>query len=152
SKYASLEDVAAIGVVGQAPTAALVNDDGAAIGNAILWLDTRASEEARELGTHAYYLGPKLLWLSRHGASMHPPDSARGRADAAWNTPDPNLLNRARWILQSHAFVAYRLTGVAAIDPSTAALCVPLFDFERRDWNPAACASCGVRADQLPPV
>jgi xylulokinase len=151
---ASLEGIAAIGVVGQAPTAALVDAQGTAIGNAILWLDTRATDEARELGVHAYYLGPKLLWLSRHGASMHPRDleSARGRADAAWNTPDPKLLTRARWILQSHAFIAFRLTDVAATDYSTAALCIPLFDFEKRDWNPAACASCGVSAEQLPPI
>lgn len=131
---APLDDVTAIGVVGQAPTAALVDDSGAATGGAILWLDTRASDEARELGVHAYYLGPKLLWLARHGA------------------PDPDLLSRARWILQSHAFVAYRLTGVAATDPSTAALCAPLFDLAARRWDEDACASCGVRPDQLPPI
>ncbi|MBX3202238.1 MAG: hypothetical protein KF894_29175 [Labilithrix sp.] len=148
----TLADVTAIGVVGQAPTVALVDDDGGALGAAILWLDTRAADEARELGVHAYYLGPKLLWLSRHGASPRPPDSARGRADAAWHLPDPALLSRARWILQSHAFVAYRLTGVAAIDPSTAALCLPLFDLATRTWTPSACASVGVRAEQLPPI
>ncbi len=152
STRAPLEEVSAIGVVGQAPTAVLVDEHGAAIGHAILWLDTRADDEARELGVHAYYLGPKLLWLARHGASMHPPESARGRADAAWNTPDPNLLGRARWILQSHAFLAYRLTGVAATDPSTAALASPLFDLAGRKWNEAPSASCGVRADQLPPI
>src|SRR5690606_24494620 len=118
---ASLDSVTAIGVVGQAPTAALVDDEGAAIGPAVLWLDTRAAAEARELGVHAYYLGPKLLWLSRHSAA---------------------LLSRARWILQSHAFVAYRLTGVAATDPSTAALAAPLFDLEARAWSAGACASC----------
>ncbi|MBX3205880.1 MAG: hypothetical protein KF764_12475 [Labilithrix sp.] len=147
-----LAEVTAIGVVGQAPTLALVDDGGGALGAATLWLDTRAADEARELGVHAYYLGPKLLWLSRHGASPRAPDSARGRADAAWHLPDPTILARARWILQSHAFVAYRLTGVAAIDPSTAALCLPLFDLAARTWAPSACASVGVRAEQLPPI
>lgn len=149
---ASLADVAAIAVVGQAPTAVLVDDRGAALGSAVLWLDTRAAEEARELDVPAYYLGPKLLWLSRHGASTANPDSARGRAAAAWTTPDPAVVSRARWILQSHAFVAYRLTGEVAIDPSTAALCLPLFDLGARAWRPSACAAVGIRPDQLPPV
>lgn len=150
--HGDLAEVAAIGVVGQAPTVVLVDEGGAALGGAILWLDTRAHDEARELGVYAYYLGPKLLWLSRHGASLHTPDSARGRAGAAWHLPGPNVLERARWILQCHAFVAYRLTGVAAIDPSTAALSLPLFDLATRSWIPSECASAGVRVEQLPPV
>jgi xylulokinase len=85
---------------------------------AILWLDTRADAEAAELGTQAYYLGPKLLWLARH---------------------EPDALAKARWILQSHAYVAYLLTGEVATDPSTAALCVPLFDLTKRTWaDPAS--------------
>jgi xylulokinase len=130
SSLVGLDEITAIGVVGQAPTAALVDEAGDAAGPAILWLDTRADVEARELGVPAYYLGPKLLWLSRHGA----PASA------------------ARWLLQSHALLVHRLTGEAAIDPSTAALCLPLFDLEARAWIPERCAELGLRPDQLPPV
>ncbi|HVH47514.1 MAG TPA: FGGY family carbohydrate kinase [Labilithrix sp.] len=148
----SLADVTGIGVVGQAPTVVLVDDAGAALGSAVLWLDTRAATEARELDVHAYYLGPKLLWLARHGAPAQTPDSARGRADVAWGIPDPDVLSRARWLLQSHAFVAYRLTGEAAIDPSTAALALPFFDLATRTWTPSACAPVGVRPEQLPPI
>src|SRR6185369_15096816 len=53
----SLSDVAAIGVVGQAPTAVLVSEGGETLGPSVLWLDTRAHAEATELGVHAYYLG-----------------------------------------------------------------------------------------------
>src|SRR5689334_22368262 len=63
AERASLDDVAAIAVTGQAPTAVLVDDRGEVVRPAVLWLDTRASAEANEMGTHAYYLGPKLLWL-----------------------------------------------------------------------------------------
>lgn len=147
-----LSEVTAIGVVGQAPTIALVDAAGAATGAAILWLDTRAIVEARELGVPSYYLGPKLLWLSRHGGNAHAPDSARGRADAKWGTPDPDLLKKARWILQSHAFVAYRLTGEVATDPSTAALAIPLFDLRAKAWDLSACSRVGIRGEQLPPI
>jgi xylulokinase len=150
--HAHLADVTAIGVVGQAPTAVLIDATGTPLCPAILWLDTRAAAEARELGVHAYYLGPKLRWLSRHGASQRSPDSARGRAEAAWGLPDLDVLERARWIVQSHAFVAHRLTGEVATDPSTAALCLPLFDLATRTWIPSACAAVGVRPEQLPPI
>jgi xylulokinase len=122
-----LENVRAIGVVGQAPTAVLVDADGDAVAPAILWLDTRAAEEARALGVYAYYLGPKLAWIRDHG----------------------DALSRARWILQSHAYVVHRLTGVAATDPSTAALCLPMFDFPKRRW---AAPIDGVRPEQLPAI
>lgn len=105
-----LADVAAICATGQAPTAVLLDDAGKPARNAVLWLDTRAEAEARELDVPAYYLGPKLLWLARHGEL------------------------RARRVLQSHAFVAFRLTGEVATDPSTAALCRPLFDLAARQW------------------
>jgi xylulokinase len=126
-----LSDVAAVGIPGQAPTAVLVDAAGEPIRAAILWLDTRASQEASELGIHAYYLGPKLRWLARY---------------------DGDTLARARWILQSHAFIGQRLTGEVATDPSTAALCLPLFDLAQRRWIPSACASVGVRIEQLPPI
>jgi xylulokinase len=123
--------IAGIAVVGQAPTAVLVDDDGAAVRPAILWLDTRAEAEARALGTEAYYLGPKLAWLARH---------------------EPAALARARWVLESHAFVAYRLTGQVAIDPSTAALRLPLFDLARLDWVHDAFDRAGARREQMPPL
>ncbi len=127
----TLAGVRAIAVVGQAPTAVLVDADGAPIAPAILWLDTRASAEATELGEQAYYLGPKLLWLARHQRAS---------------------LERARFILQSHAFVAQRLTGEVATDLSTATLARPLFDFAKRAWNEEACARIGIRLEQLPPI
>ena len=68
-----MRDVEGVGVVGQAPTAVLVDSEGRAIRPAILWLDVRASDEAlaigRKLGPgraealggnrlHPYYLVP----------------------------------------------------------------------------------------------
>jgi xylulokinase len=133
-----LDEVTCIAVVGQVPTVVLVDAAGAVVRPAILWLDTRADGEARELGTEAYYLGPKLLWLARHEASA---------------------LAKAKWVLQSHAFVAMRLTGEAAVDPSTAALALPLFDLAKLDWVQSAfnrvqdaTSGAGVTPEQMPPL
>lgn len=117
-----LGDVDGVAVVGQAPTAVLLDAEGLATSPAILWLDTRAEVEAKELGVQSYYLGPKLRWLERH------------RADA-WA--------KATAVVQSHAFITHRLTGQLATDPSTAALCLPLFDLAKKEWT---------AAEKMPPI
>jgi len=133
SEKTPLDEIACIAVTGQAPTAVLVDASGSVVRPAVLWLDTRAAAQAKELGSQAYYLGPKLAWLAEH---------------------EPDAIARTRWVLQSHAFLAYRLTGEVAIDPSTAALCAPLFDLERLDWvaTEKTFARVGIGPAQLPPV
>jgi xylulokinase len=142
----SLAQIEGIGVVGQAPTAVLVEADARPLGPAILWLDVRAAAEARAIDAalgpgraealsgnrmHAYYLGPKLAWLRAH---------------------EPRALDRAAHVMQSHAFVALRLTGRAACDPSTAMLCSPLYDARAGTWSEEACRAVGVPIRALPGV
>jgi xylulokinase len=138
--------IEAVGVVGQAPTAVLVDASCRPLLPAILWLDVRASEEARALDAtlgpgraeaiggnrmHAYFLGPKLAWLRAH---------------------QPRALDAAAMVLQSHAFVAMRLTGHAACDASTAMLCAPLFDARSGTWSEEAAKAAGVPTRLLPPI
>ena len=133
-------------VTGQAPTAVLVDGAGRPLRPAILWLDVRADAAARALEEtlgpgraealggnrmHAYYLGPKLAWLRAH---------------------EPEALDRAALVLQSHAFVALRLTGEAACDPSTAMLCSPLFDAHAGRWSDEAARAVGIPARVLPRI
>lgn len=141
-----LAQVDAIGVTGQAPTAVLVDDTGAALRPAILWLDVRAGDEARAIAAalgpgraeaiggnrmHAYYLGPKLAWL---------------RAN------EPGSLDRASLVLEPHAFIAWRLAGEAACDPSTAMLSSPLFDARSRTWSEEGARAVGLPMRLLPRI
>jgi xylulokinase len=141
---ASLADVAGIGVAGQAPTAVLVDANARAVRPAILWLDVRASVEARAVESrlgpgvaegiggnrvHPYFLGPKLAWLAAH---------------------EPQTLERAALIVPSHAFVVLRLTGEVACDASVAMLCAPLFDAAARNWSVAGARAVGVDPTKLP--
>lgn len=141
-----LSQLDGIAVTGQAPTAVLVDADVRPLRPAMVWLDVRATAEARALEAalgpgraealggnrmHAYYLGPKLAWL---------------RAN------EPEVLDRTAHVLQSHAFVAMRLTGVAACDPSTAMLCAPLYDASAGTWSEHACQVAGVDPRVLPRV
>jgi len=142
----ALSAVNAVGVTGQAPTAVLVDDAMRPLRPAILWLDVRADGEARAIDAalgpgraeaiggnrmHAYFLGPKLAWLRAH---------------------EPQVLDRAALVLQSHALVALRLTGEAACDPSTAMLCAPLFDARAGAWSEPGASAVGVPLRLLPPV
>ncbi len=138
--------VDAVGVTGQAPTAVLVDAEGAAIRPAISWLDVRARAEAKAIDAalgpggaeaiggnrmHAYYLGPKLAWMAAN---------------------EPEHIARAHLVLQPHAFVALRLSGEAASDLSTAMLCAPLFDARTRAWSEAGARAVGIPTRILPPI
>jgi sugar (pentulose or hexulose) kinase len=146
AEQTSLARADAIGVTGQAPTAVPVDGKGRALRRAILWLDVRADAEARAIDTalgpggaeaiggnrmHAYYLGPKLAWLRAH---------------------EPEALDRAALVLQSHAFIVLRLTGEAVCDPSTAMLCAPLFDAKSRRWSEAGVRASGMKLRLLPRI
>ncbi len=48
-EVASLAEVVAIALIGNTPTLVLVDGEGAPVGRALLWSDTQAGEEAREL-------------------------------------------------------------------------------------------------------
>jgi xylulokinase len=139
-----LARIEALGVTGQAPTAVLVDGRGLAMRPALLWLDIRADAEARRIDAalgpgrseaiggnrvHAYYLGPKLAWLGTH---------------------EPEALDRAAAVLQSHAFIAMRLTGETACDLSTAMLCAPLFDARTQTWSEEGAGASRVPLRLLP--
>lgn len=141
-----LDDIAGIGVVGQAPTAVLVDANARPVRPAILWLDVRADEEARTLESrlghgraeaiggnrnHAYFLGPKLAWLGAH---------------------EPRSLEAAALIVPSHVFVVLQLTGEAACDPSVGMLCAPLFDAHSQDWSAEGARAVGVDTRKLPRI
>ena len=135
--------VEAVGVTGQAPTLLAVDADGRPLAPAILWLDVRAEEEATALADamgpraeaiggnrlHAYYLGPKAVWLRRHA---------------------PEVWARTATFLQSHSFPVLRLTGERVTDPSSAALCAPLYDARSRAWSAEGAAATGVEVARLP--
>jgi xylulokinase len=103
--------LAGIGLVGQTPTLVLVAEDGAPVRPAMTWQDTRASEQARELGdelgSSERLFGTELPW-----APTYPP------AKLLWLARyEPAVLDATRWALQPKDFVGLHLTGSPLSDP-----------------------------------
>lgn len=135
--------VRAIGLCGQTPTLVLVDTEGAPVGPALTWQDTRARREAEELAERfgdpepiigtalawsASNMPAKMLWLARYGGARY------------WG---------ARWALQPKDFIGMTLSGSPLSDPwSCKGLC------RVSDGTPATevLEACGWPASICPPV
>jgi len=104
-------EVLGVGVCGHSPTLILLDAAGRPARPAILWQDTRAGAEAREL---AAALGPR--WAELLGAHF-PVTPSFAPARLLWiRRHEPEALSRARRAIETKDYVNYRLTGVVASD------------------------------------
>jgi len=135
--------ITGLAVAGQMHGVVLVDDRGAALRPAILWLDQRAAAEAAGYaGLPCAYTavlgnrpspgmaGPVLCWLAAH---------------------EPHTLRASWWALQPKDWLRLRLTGRAATDPTDASGTL-LFDLERDDWAVDLVKLLGLPGELLPPV
>ena len=135
--------VTAMAVAGQMHGLVLVDDRGAPLRQAILWLDQRAAAEAAAyqelpceytavLGNRPSpgMAGPLLSWLMTH---------------------EPCTVRAAWWALQPKDWLRLRLTGQAATDPTDASGTL-LFDLARNAWADPLIEKLGLPREKLPPV
>jgi xylulokinase len=135
--------VTAMAVAGQMHGVVLVDDRGAPLRQAILWLDQRAAAEAATyeelpceytavLGNRPSpgMAGPLLSWLMTH---------------------EPYTVRAAWWVLQPKDWLRLRLTGQAATDPTDASGTL-LFDLARNAWADHLIEKLGLPREKLPPV
>jgi len=135
--------VTAMAVAGQMHGVVLVDDRGAPLRPAILWLDQRAAAEAvtyaelpcdytAVLGNQPSpgMAGPLLSWLVSH---------------------EPCTIRASWWALQPKDWLRLRLTGQAATDPTDASGTL-LFDLARNAWADPLIEKLGLPREKLPPV
>ena len=135
--------VTGLAVAGQMHGVVLVDDRGAALRPAILWLDQRAAAEAAGyadlpcdytavLGNRPSpgMAGPMMCWLAAH---------------------EPHTLRASWWALQPKDWLRLRLPGRAATDPTDASGTL-LFDLDRDDWAADLIKLLGLPRELLPPV
>jgi xylulokinase len=135
--------VTALAVAGQMHGVVLVDDRGAPLRPAILWLDQRAAAEAvtyaelpcdytAVLGNRPSpgMAGPLVSWLMTH---------------------EPCTVRASWWALQPKDWLRLRLTGQAATDPTDASGTL-LFDLARNEWADPLIEKLGLPREKLPPV
>ncbi len=141
-----IASVDVLALTGQAETIVLLDKENRPLGNAIVWLDTRAGEEAKRLeetiGLKNYYsrtgipaIEPaaplcKLPWLAAH---------------------EPERYAKIGKVLMLKDYVAWALTGVMAAEPSVSS-CTGYLNIGKRAWDDTLLAAAGIDKDLLPPL
>ncbi|WP_034300686.1 xylulokinase [Herbaspirillum sp. RV1423] len=133
--------VRAVGLSGQMHGAVLLDERDRVLRPAILWSDSRSTEECAELTRRAPdlhqlagnlampgFTAPKLLWVARH---------------------EPELFAQVACVLLPKDWLRLQMTGRKISDPSDAAGTLWL-DVARRDWSDALLAAGGMRRAQMP--
>ena len=136
-------EVAALGLSGQMHGVVLSDVGGRPLRPAVLWADSRSSDELDAYhGLNADLrrglanppavgmAGPSLLWLRRH---------------------EPQVYGSARWALQPKDWLRLRLTGEAASEPSDASATL-LYDLASDRWAYPVVEALGLRPDLLAPL
>src|SRR3954470_2438377 len=117
--------------------------DGEPLRPALIWCDRRAGDVCLGLDVDAEWLrgvtgcnldpghvGPKIAWLARH---------------------EPDVFGAAEMFALPGAWVAWKASGVLAVDPSNASS-AGLLDPRTRAWSADACAALEVDMTRLPSV
>ncbi len=95
------EDVVALGITHQRETFGCFDEDARPLRPAILWLDTRASDQVMRLGSAAI-----------HRISGKPPSTTPSLYKLAWLADhEPEVLRRTAIVADVHAYLVRRLVG-----------------------------------------
>jgi len=137
--------IAAIALDSQREGVVPVSRSGRPLANCIIWMDRRSWEEARMIGgligeeevyrrtglvVEPTYTATKILWLKKHM---------------------PSVFEKTWVFLQPKEYINYRLTGVAATDPSLASRTM-LFNVSRLEWDDDVACALGIPLDKMPEV
>ena len=142
----SAEDISVLGLSTQGETMLLLDGENRPLRPAILWCDTRAAGEAKDIadrfgsrciqehtgqvGADAIWPGAKLLWVRRH---------------------EPQVFRAMRHTVQLEGWFSYLLTGKFAGEDSILGSSV-YFDIRSRQYWPEMLDFLDIRADQLPEI
>lgn len=133
--------VCAMAVSSQGQTFVSLDGDGNPLHPAIMWYDSRASEEAECLRDN--------LACAVDGSSMPIIEGISPAAKISWLTSRyPDLMLRARKYLLLPDYIAWRLTGEAVTDPNTASS-TGFYADDAAGYSQKVLAAVGVNEDQL---
>jgi xylulokinase len=135
--------VMAIGLSNAGGSMVALDSEGQPVRPAMVWMDTRAGEQAERLlsengqefwlsrlgyRTIAFTLGAKMVWLRER---------------------EPDAYHRVSLVLQPADYVIYRMTGEAVTDRSTACA-TGMYNLRNGEWDTDILAAVGISKSMLP--
>jgi xylulokinase len=132
-------EIEAICLTHQRETFVCVDEQGRPVRPAIVWMDVRATGEVADHGSEEI-----------HRLSGKPPDTTPAFYKLLWlREHEPETLERTRRVVDVHAFLVHRLTGMwrtttACADP------LGLIDMERADCSDDLLARVGLSRERVP--
>ena len=133
--------LAAMSITHQRETFVCLDDKGLALRPAMLWLDTRATEEVRRYGSDAV-----------HRKTGKPPNTATSWSKMLWlREHEPRTLDSTVRVADVHSYLVHRLTGEWAtswgsVDP------LGVLDLESFTLDAGLIDATGLPVDAFPPV
>jgi gluconokinase len=135
--------VAGVAISGAMHSLIALGADGSPLTPSVIWADRRASAQARRLRDS----GEWLALHRRTGTPVHPMSPL---VKLLWFREEaPDVWRRAAHWVGIKEYLLFRLTGLLAIDESTASA-TGLYGLAARDWDAEALDLTGLRRDQLP--
>jgi xylulokinase len=138
-------DIEALGLTGQMHGAVFLDEALLPIRPALIWSDARAEAETSEIEqripreelvartgnrSNVSFTAPKIMWVARH---------------------EPEVMARARWVVQPKDALRARLTGEIGGDVSDASATL-LFDLRARTWSDDICGRLEIDRGKLAPL
>lgn len=140
-KHPHLE-LSAVVLSGQMQDLIMVDAHNQVIGNAILYSDTRCQDEfaqyEQEFGLE------RAMRITRNGC-----DAASLPPKLLYVKKELGTLTDVQFLLGSHDYLCWKLTGVMVTDLTNAAT-TGLLDYENNSWSEEILAYVGVLSEQLP--
>jgi len=138
--------IRSVGITGQAETLIMIDADGRPLRKAVVWLDNRAGEEAKELESR---FGRETLFRMSGQTEMLPCWPA---AKILWyRKHQPQLFAGTAKYLMVEDFICFRLTG--KFSACTGLMASSLyFDIRQRKYDRKMLEVLSVSEDQLPPL
>jgi len=149
--------IGAVSITGQYASTVPADGTGAPVGDALLWMDTRGRPHARKrFGGRAagYDVRTVATWVRRTGGapSLSGADPIGQRLYLQAERPD--LVARARWMLEPIDHLTMRFTGVAVASPASMAVAwlIDTRHPDRLGYDADLVRRAGIDPHQLPPL
>lgn len=135
----------AVSITGQSETLICLDANGHALGNAIVWLDTRAQQEYEDFSRR---IDPAVLYRKTGNTGFDP---VMPILKLSWmKKHEPERFEAARWFLLLKEYIIYKLSG-EIIGEYSAQSCSGYFDIVKCDYDDELLACAGIDRKKLPP-